>query len=383
MTLLEHVLRFCRALHDHGIPVGTAAAMDLCRGLDCIDIRRRADVHAATRALLVTQQEQLEVHDRVFRAFWDGIADDNGAARPPAGDSAADPGDKTGSDGTDRKAQPRDRAGNPDTGEQDPDALPEYCESSLMEVVKYKDFRVMSRAELEHARRAIVALTRQFASYRGRRLVSGNNGARLDFRRMCRRSIPYGLLPFKLAYLQKKRKRARLVLLCDVSGSMEQYSSFLIQFICGLRLELRRVEIGIFATQLKLISQKLDRRRIARAISQLSREDTGWGGGTNIGASLQSFSESLPGRNMHHRSVVVILSDGWDRGDVNLLREQMQRLRQSAHKLIWLNPLLGRERYEPLCQGIRTALPYLDYFLPAHNLASLEHVARVIRASMR
>jgi hypothetical protein len=377
MTLLEHVLRFGRALHARGIPVSTGAMVDLCHGLRCIDLGQRADVHTAMRALLVTRREHLQPFDEAFAAFWDGLAAPD---RPPgrAGDDGGAP--DPGGDHPRPHAPAPDRSADPGDDRDATEASPELSEASCLEVLRRKDFATLSRDEVEQARRAIACIARRFASRAGRRYRRATEGPRLDFRRMYRRSLPRGLLPWAPERLRRREQEPRLVLLCDVSGSMERYSLFLIQFICGLRTALRRVDIGMFATRLGMITRELDRLDVMRSVERLARTNTGWGGGTDIGASLRGFRLGPPPRALHRRTVVVILSDGWNCGDDDLLREEMGHLRRAARRLIWLNPLLGRDGYEPLCRGIRTALPYLDHFLPAHNLASLERVGRILAA---
>ena len=380
LPLLRHIQRFGGMLARHGVPVSPGSLIDLCRGLAAVNLGSRTDIHSAARAILVSRREHLEIFDRVFALFWDST----GFEQDPRSKSSDD--SEEGEEGEPHgRNEPRPEAGDgkPDAEGENTRAEPECSEYSDVEVVRKKDFAALSAAETQQARKLIVTLVKRFLSYRGRRRVSGKDGTIPDFRRLFRRSSPFGLPPEGMRFLERKPRRPRLVLLCDVSGSMEKYSTFLIQFMCSLRMELTRVEIGVFATRLIMVTKILDRRQISRSVQELARRATVWGSGTNIGASVREFNDSQLGRNLHHKTIVIILSDGWERGETGLLSEQMRQLRASAWKVIWLNPLLGRDNYEPICKGMRAALPYIDYFLAAHNVASLEQVGRVIRTAAR
>ena len=380
LPLLRHIQHFGSMLARQGVPTGPGSLIDLCRGLAFINFGNRADVHNAARSILVSRREHLEVFDRVFAQFWDGVLFE----QPPRGDaSAATDAGEEGGPHSRRESRRKQDEDTSDAGGRDTRAQPECSEYSDVEVVRKKDFAALSAAETQQARKLIATLVKRFLSYRGRRRESGKDGVIPDFRRLFRRGSPLGLPPEGMRYLERKPRRPRLVLLCDVSGSMEKYSSFLIQFMCSLRMELTRVEIGVFATRLIMVTDILDRRRIPQSVRELARHATVWGSGTNIGASLREFNASQPGRNLHHKTIVIILSDGWERGETELLTEQMQQLHAAAWKVIWLNPLLGRDNYEPVCKGMRAALPSIDYFLAAHNVASLEQVGRVIRTAAR
>ena len=380
LPLLGHIQRFGGMLARHGVPVSPGSVIDLCRGLAIINLGNRHDVHSAARSILVSRREHLEIFDRVFAQYWDNaVVEQN----PRNGKSAStEAGEKSEPLG---RKEPRREAdgGRSDVEGEKTRAEPECSEYSDIEVVHKKDFAALSAAETQQARKLIVTLVKRFLSCRGRRRVSGKDGAVPDFRRLFRRGGPFGLPPEGIRFLERKPRRPRLVLLCDVSGSMEKYSSFLIQFMCSLRMQLARVEIGVFATRLMMVTGILDRRQISRSVQELARCVTVWGSGTNIGASVREFNDSLLGRNLHHKTIVIILSDGWERGETDLLSEQMCQLHAAAWKVIWLNPLLGRDNYQPICKGMRAALPYIDYFLAAHNVSSLEQVGRVIRTAAR
>ena len=197
-----------------------------------------------------------------------------------------------------------------------------------------------------------------------------------DWRRTFRQSLPYGGEPLQLAYRKPREKPRPLVLLCDVSGSMERYTRMLLHFIHSLAGDLGRVEAFLFATRLTRITRCLGYRSIDQAVNEVARAVPDWAGGTRIGAAVKAYNYAWARRTLNSGAVVLIISDGWDRGEPELLSKEMARLQRSCHRLIWLNPLLGSPGYQPLTQGMQAALPYVDDFLPVHNLDRLESLAR-------
>ncbi|MCX7180602.1 MAG: VWA domain-containing protein, partial [Proteobacteria bacterium] len=254
---------------------------------------------------------------------------------------------------------------------------------SAQEILMQRDLAALTENELAQARHLVASLVDALASERGRRYAANARGSRLDFRRMLRRHALHSPECMQLLFRREKIKKPRLILLCDISGSMERYSRFLIEFIFALRRALPKVEVGVFATRLSIITRLIEDRNVGQALAQVTRQVKDWGGGTDIGGSLDEFNESFAGKIVRTKTVVVILSDGWDRGDPLRLRSALEQLRQRVHALLWLNPLLGSDGYQPLCTGIRTALPFIDQMLPAHNLASLAKVVRILREVWR
>jgi hypothetical protein len=217
---------------------------------------------------------------------------------------------------------------------------------------------------------------------RTRRWQRGAAGA-VDIRRIARTSLRYGGEPIELPRRQRVEKPRPIVALCDVSGSMERYSRMLLQFLCGLARGATRAECFLFATRLTRITARIDQARPQSSMSALVRGVQDWGGGTRIGESLRAFNVHWARRVMRSGPVVLIISDGWDRGEPALVASEMARLQRRAHRLIWLNPLLGSAAYEPLTRGMLAALNHVDAFLPAHNLASLEQLAVVLAINQR
>jgi uncharacterized protein len=204
-----------------------------------------------------------------------------------------------------------------------------------------------------------------------RRLAISNRADRIDFRRSIRRSIAHGGEPIRLIYKGKKLKKNRLVIFLDVSGSMNFYSLFLVRFAYALQTRFRRVHTFLFSTDLVEITDLLRARHLPEGLRRLSQREAGWSGGTKIGESLQQFNQLYGKKLLSRDTVFMILSDGWDTGEPELLAVQIRAARRSVRKILWLNPLLGLKDYRPITQGMAAALPYVDVFAPAHNLESL------------
>jgi uncharacterized protein with von Willebrand factor type A (vWA) domain len=246
-------------------------------------------------------------------------------------------------------------------------------------VSRTKDFGEFTDAELERARRLLERLPWMVSVRRTRRWHRASTGA-MDLRRVLRRNLMSGSDLLDLPRRERREAARPIVLLGDVSGSMERYSRMLLHFVYGMAQSATRVETFLFATQLTRVTRHLAARRGTRAIGHLARDVQDWGGGTRIGEALRAFNTRWARRVMRNGPVVLIVSDGWDRGDPAVLDRELARLHRSCRRLIWLNPQLGSARYEPLTRGMQAALRHVDDFLPAHNLASLEQLAARLRA---
>jgi uncharacterized protein with von Willebrand factor type A (vWA) domain len=256
------------------------------------------------------------------------------------------------------------------------ESLADAFSYSPAEILREKDFADFTEDELAQIRRFMQQLTWQIGRRRSRRKVASPKGRFIDPRRTMRRSLQSGGVPLTLARRQTKTKPRQLVVICDVSGSMDRYSRILLQFIYAVENGMAKVEAFVFGTRLTRVTRLLKHQDIDEAMRRVAREVQDWSGGTRIGQSLQSFNQEWARRVLRNGAVVLIISDGWDRGDPQLLAQEMARLQRSCYRLIWLNPLLGSPRYEPLTRGMQAALPYIDDFMPIHNFASLEALAK-------
>lgn len=378
--LLDQMVLFFQTLHEAGLAVNPSNLIDLCRCFEYIDISQREDFYATARTTLISTQSDIQRFDEIFEQFWRQQEKVLMSTREKNESDAIDSEEEDEDLAKVKKEQDTDE--NEDAEEGEEETLSELAYSAN-EVLMEKDLTEMSVGEVERAREMIKEFIAIIANYRSRRYVADKKRAKLDFRRMMRRNALFEQASIHMAYKSRRIKKTKLVLLCDVSGSMERYSSFFIDFIYALKAELPDLEVAVFSTRMTMITDLLKANSVEESLAKVSGQVHDWAGGTNIGGCLREFNDRFARDMLHSRSVVIILSDGWDRGDAYLMREEMEHLHSRVHKLLWLNPLLGSSDYQPLCRGMQTALPYLDYFLPVHNLESLAQLARTLRTIWR
>jgi uncharacterized protein with von Willebrand factor type A (vWA) domain len=378
--LLANLLHFGRLLRQVGITVSSRQIYGLAEGLTYIDLTRQDDFYHTARSFLVHHAEDFDVFDRAFDLFWSQQIQfmmEFGVARQRRiGDSAAEDLPES-----DQAVLGKPAVANttlPDD-EDAPDSSRETRVSptySPTEILRHKDFADFTEDELEAAKRLIQGLVWRLDQRLTRRVVrAAKRGGYLDLRRAVRDNMKHGGEILKLAWRRRKSKPRPLVVICDISGSMERYSYLFLHFIYTLARETRHIEAFVFGTRLTNITPALRHGDVDAALKKMSELVLDWSGGTRIGASLKTFNYTWSRRVLGRGAVAIIISDGWDRGDIDLLGQEMGRLRRSVSRLIWLNPLLGAADYQPLVRGIQTALPYVDDFLPLHNLMSLEQFA--------
>jgi uncharacterized protein with von Willebrand factor type A (vWA) domain len=251
---------------------------------------------------------------------------------------------------------------------------------SNMEVLHTKEFSLMTGEELEAVKRLIQAMKWQVSQRLTRRRVPDKQGSSLHLRRLLRAAAKYGGIPLQLSWQRRKIKQRPIILIADISGSMEKYTRLVLQFFYSIAQSLKNVESFVFSTRLTRITPQLRLKNIDIAIADAAREVIDWAGGTRIGDSLRIFNRQWSRRVLRRGVLVIIISDGWERGDVSLLRREMRYLQHRCHRLIWLNPLSGKATYQPRVEGMAAALPYVDDFLPIHNLQSLSELAQHLAA---
>jgi uncharacterized protein with von Willebrand factor type A (vWA) domain len=387
--LLDRTVRFGRYLRLVGLPVTLGQIMDFLGAVEQVGLARE-DFKLAARATLVTRREDAPLFDEAFDLYWrastfvtpeqlpdelanlvppDQAPDADGSKLPPPNQ-----GRREGQE-AERRMGAREAREGEEEGDADPDLQLTY---SASEVLKEKDFAQFTEQEIEQARQIMARMVWRIAQRRSRRTVRSSKGRYLDLRRSLRANIKYGGEPLELARRRQKLKPRQVVLICDISGSMDRYSRLLLQFMHTVEHGLTRAEVFVFGTRLTRITRQLHVRDIDAALERVSQEVQDWAGGTRIGESLQAFNTAWSRRVLGRGAIVLIISDGWDRGDVEVLRHEMARLQRGAYRLIWLNPLLGSPTYQPLTRGIQAALPYVDDFLPVHNLHSLEALAEAL-----
>jgi len=376
---LPNLLAFGRALKQLGVKVSLSQVIDASRSVEFVDMADRTDFRALLRSNLVLQKEDFPAFDMLFDCFW---REQNYERVPmetleiqgtPTESGAQEGGDEEGLEEASAETAARE---NVTLENLDEFSIPTY---SPQELLNRKDFSEMGVEESRAIARAILLIATKIATQISRRKKLGRKGNVVDPRWTMRKNMKYGGEIIDLVNRKRRIKKTRVVLLCDVSGSMDCYSRFLIQFMYGLQNELWGVETFVFSTSLSRITHLIRTKDIANALEKISGSILGWSGGTNIGRSLHTFNRNFAPSLVTHRTVVVVISDGWDRGDVSLLEQEMQDLKRRCKKIIWLNPLLASENYEPLCKGMQAALPYLDLFLSVHNVNSLITLGRTLQ----
>jgi len=368
-------MMFGRLLRRLGLEVYVGRLLDVTVALQYVDLASREDVYFTCRALLVHRHEDLAIFDAAFDAFWQ--THDPHGPRHRLGDLAAGSGD----DGlaeppSARKTNQSSRTSTQSSADHTADASGAGVVRtwSDADVIAAKDFGDFTAEEISVAQSALSRLVWTPGERRTRHWVAGR-GSRIDLRRALARSVRTGGDVVKLPRRRRRTRPRPIVLLCDVSGSMERYSRMLLHFVHAIGRRHKRVEAFLFATQLTRITTHLRRPRLDEAVAAVSRSVPDWSGGTRIGESLRIFHQRWARVVSHGGPVVLLVSDGWDRGDPSVLREQVARLQRSCARLIWLNPLIGTVDYAPLTRGLVAALPFVDDFLPARTLTNLADLA--------
>jgi uncharacterized protein with von Willebrand factor type A (vWA) domain len=368
-SLPGSVVAFGRVLRRLGLEVHTGRLVDVIEALRHVGLASRDDVYHTCRALLVHRREDFVAFDRAFEAFWRGQA----LSTPPGSPAADAAGRLTREPG----AGGREGADElPAIAEQSDGSDAESGRRTWSDAGRLagKDFAEFTDDERALARAALERLTWNPGERRSRRWVRGR-GPRVDLRRALARSVRTG---GDIVALPRRARRTRprpVILICDVSGSMDRYARMLLHFAHAIRRRHRRLEVFLFSTQLTRVTSELRERRLEHAVAAASRAVPNWSGGTRIGESLRQFHQQWTRRVLHGGPVVLLISDGWDRGDPAVLKDQIARLQRSCHRLVWLNPLIGTADYAPMTRGLRAALPFVDDFLPARTLNDLAALA--------
>lgn len=379
------VARLARALRGHGVPctpTETAAALDALEHLDAGDAR---DVYFGLRAVLLDDVVHRDAYDRCFRAAWragevdvgeEGLEVSRSARGAPAGRETAEGG---------REAVERRRSdlarggGSPPPGAPAGDEEPVAARAlySPREALGRRDLGALAPRELREVERAFDRLRLRLSIRRGRRTEPARRG-RVDVRRSFRDALRHDGELLRLARRRRRVERPRVVLLCDVSGSMERYSRFLLRLLLSAGRE-RDVEAFVFGTRLTRLTRPLRRAAAGRVLERVAEAVPDWSGGTRIGACLETFLERHGRTLLGQRTVVVILSDGLERGEVEALERAMRGIRRRSRRVVWLNPLAASPAYEPTARGMEAALPWIDDLAPGHSVEALRRLPDLIR----
>jgi uncharacterized protein with von Willebrand factor type A (vWA) domain len=368
--LLSHLLGFGRLLRQMGVAVDQGTMIDLLQAMQYIEIGREEDLYSTCRVVLLRRREDLPLFDQAWAFWWasrrSGPTSD---VRLPEARSKITPIPR-------RLLRHRDAQPRVDEREERQE-IEIQLSYSPSDALRHKDFADFDADEMDEARVLLALLRPRIEKRVTRRKIPGR-GRHLDLRRAMRHAMRTGGETLVLPRHERKLRQRPLVVLCDISGSMDRYSRILLQFVYTITMGLRDVETFVFGTRLTRITRLLRNRDIDEAVDHVAAQVHDWGGGTRIGDVIKDFNFHWGRRVLSHGAVVLLISDGWDRGDPEIVRREVARLQRTSHRLIWLNPLLGRPGYQPLTRALQAALPYVDDFLPVHNLHSLEQLGGVL-----
>ena len=365
--MLHAAVAFGRLLRWAGLAAGTDRVVEFTRALEELDPTRREDVYWAGRVTFCSRREDLELYDKAFEAFWEGKEKPQTLRGPKL---------RLSSPPIDSVQPPKKSVEKNEKGEE-----VVRLRYSPVDVLRTKNFALYTAEEFAELHKLLADLKLSGALRRSRRLEPAPRG-RHDPRRTLRSALRTGGEPMRHRFRRAKNQPRRVVLLCDISGSMAPYSRALLRFMHAGVISGEPLEAFVLGTRLTRLTRELATKDPDRALKSAAGAVKDWSGGTRLGDTIKEFVDRWGQRGMARGSVVVILSDGWDRGDVEVLAEQMMRLSRLSYRVIWVNPLKATPGYQPLARGMAAALPYIDVFLSGHNFESLEELARAIAGAV-
>ncbi|MEL6543147.1 MAG: VWA domain-containing protein [Myxococcota bacterium] len=385
--LFENVMQFCRLLRRAGLPIGPERGIRALEAIAAVGVMQRSDVYWALHSSVLSRPEQQKVFDEAFRMFWRDPFGANEAISIILPASKVPEHEEKKPSFARRVMEawqpPRDPSDLPPPQGEERLELDAVMTFSPTETLRSKDFEQMSAEEIREAEAMIRRMRLPFAKIRQRRFEAYASGERVDLRRTLRGALRSGGEPMVLAQKRRKQKPPPLVVLCDVSGSMERYSRMFVHLLHGLTNSRGRVETFLFGTRLNHVTRALRHRDIDVALRVLGEEVKDWSGGTRIATTLHRFNRIWARRVLGQNAVVLLITDGLDRDSEHRLGFEAERLRKSCHRLIWLNPLLRFSEFEPRAAGIQALLPHVDDFRPMHNLNSLKGLLEALAAPDR
>jgi uncharacterized protein with von Willebrand factor type A (vWA) domain len=374
--LIENIVRFSYLLRDNGISVSLPAVLDTIEGLPLIDISSLQMFHCLLRINFISRKEDLTTFDDLFYAYW--LPKERTNLQIPSEGIGEQEEDQDILTSFKEKIAYLKTNGNAEEKGIKQWAL-RYSPQALPETGELQDLRFDSSKDLYES---ISRILQPLANRVSRRFQYTVHGKEISLRKILRKNMQFGGELIFLDFRKKRLKKRRVIFFCDVSGSMDIYTLMILQFIHALKRIDRRTEIFFFSTDLSRATRQFDAGEFTSAIKKIPGVIADWGGGTRIGHCLKLFNETVGKRQLSGKDIVLIFSDGWDRGEIDVLEGQMAFLKRKAYKIIWLNPLIGTQDYRPICQGMRTALPYVDYFLPLGHLKDLQSIGQTLSKMM-
>lgn len=376
---LQRLIGFGRELRRRGLNVGTGRIVTFCRSAAALGVLDRTDLYWAGRASLISRPEDASAFDAAFEEwFRQGVRIELDLPAPAAVAAGSRRGEELEGPIVEEERIVAKEWHALEEGDEAEGEAAIRIVASAAEVLREKSFAELTEQERERVARLIRRLAVRVPTRRTRRLRPSATGTRFDVKRTLRRSLRTQGEPFHRAWRARSTRARPLVLILDISGSMAPYARALLQFAFAAMAAGRRVEVFCFGTRLTRVTRTLRTKDPDRAIHEIGRLVADWEGGTRIGESLKALLDEWSQRAAIRGAVAVVCSDGLERGEPELMRDQMARLRRLVHRVVWVNPLKGSPRYEPLARGMAAALPSIDVFLPGHNLESLEELSRVL-----
>jgi len=379
--LAENVMHFARVLRSAGLPVGPGKVLDALAALEIAGVERRDDFYWTLAAVFVDRREQFEIFDQAFHIFWRDpkLLERVMSLFLPQVHGRVQDEQPEMSNRLAEALLPREKPGESPEAPQEIELDATFTVSDR-EVLQRADFESMTNEELAQAKKLIANLRLPIPEVRTRRLVSDARGRRVDLRATLRASLRTGADIIPLRRRSPELRHPPLVVLCDISGSMSRYSRMFLHFLHAITNDRDRVHTFVFGTRLTNITRHLRHRDVDVALAGVSAAVADWSGGTRIGSSIKEFNLRWSRRVLGQNAVLLLITDGLDRDLGKDLGPEMERLHKSCRKLIWLNPLLRYEGFEPRPLGVRVMLPHVDAFLPAHNIDSLIALGRALSA---
>lgn len=377
-SLSANIVAFCRHLRNNGISIGPLEQADALQAMTLLPVTQPEELQLSLRAILTKSRKDQQQFDKLYGKYWQELlrAVDS-KIKEDDQETATDNTDTAHARGNSPSLQSlKNWLNSNKAGEQE-----ELAAYSPVEILTAKDFSSFNDAELHEVMKLLAIITKSMAIKFSRRYRATSRPDEMDWRRSIRLGMRRGGDLINIAFRRRKIQKLDLVVLCDVSKSMDLYSHFLLQFIYGFQHVYRRIESFVFSTALHRISEHFREGDYRAALKRLAETIPEWSGGTQIGKCFRTFLTRYGAEVLSKKTIVIIMSDGWDTGDIELLADCMREIRANAGRVIWLNPLAGSDHYEPSVGGMQAALPFVDTFAPLHNIDSLKQLVRHLKAA--
>ncbi len=370
-SLSANITAFCRHLRTYDFTIGIQEEIDALQALEVVSpFDSPEQMQLCLQTILCRSPKQLKKFPKLYKNYWQELDKAINSKVKEEAEKKPKRNDLSQQKAPSLQALKNWLYGNKTKEET------EMATYSDLEVLTKEDFASFNESELQEVYKVVKIIAQKLANQQSRRFQKSKKAAQFDLKNTLRLSLRRGGEILDIVHHKRKKQEVKIVLICDVSRSMELYSHFLIQFMYAFKRVYKRLDIFAFSTSLQYISKALEEQTLKTALHNIANTVPNWSGGTRIGSSLETFCLKYAHKTLSGKSIVLIMSDGWDTGDIDLLEAQMRYIHRKASKVLWLNPLAGHPNYEPKVRGMQTALPYIDVFLPAYNLESLQRVVR-------